>query len=90
MDIEEPTTQTHLLSDQLKYEIIFCHQQGAKNKTIARDLGEKYQRPSLSHQTVKFIIDKFDQTGKVDNDWSDKGRPPDWSPSVPRGQCKAS
>ena len=76
MDIEDTTTQNHLLPDQIKWEIIFCYQQGTSNRQIAQTLGQKHNRPSLCHKTVKLVIDKFEQTGGVNNAWSDKGRPP--------------
>ena len=75
MDIEDQPSPTHLLPDRVKWEIVFCHQRGDTNKNIARTLGVKHKRSGLCHQTVKSIIDKFTETGTIDNNWSKTGRP---------------
>jgi len=40
---------------------------------IARELGHAYDRPSLTHKQVKFIWDKYEENGDVNNKWNLEG-----------------
>jgi len=70
MEVED-----HLLAPQIKWMIIHYKLQGESNKATARIVGERYQRPSLSHQTVKAIWAKYQRTKGVENEWNWNGRP---------------
>jgi len=70
MEIED-----HLLSDQVKWMIVHYKNQGYGNKETARIVGELYNRPTLSHQTVKTIWVKYQKNNDVTNKWNLKGRP---------------
>ena len=45
------------------------------NKKTAEEVGRLYNRPTLSHTTVKSIWEKYQQNGTVQNHWNTKGRP---------------
>ena len=67
MDIEaEDTNQSHLLSDRVKWNIVFHKQKGDSNTDTAKKVAQECQ---------KRIWDKFLQTGNVSNNWSDIERP---------------
>lgn len=67
--------QGHLLSEQVKWMIVHYKNQGHSNKATAREVGRLYDRPTLSHQTIKAIWEKYLNTGDVQNEWSSEGRP---------------
>ena len=75
MDIEEQPNESRLLSEELKWDIVFSKQQGLSNKSIAKKLGAKYDRPTLSHQAVKKVVEKHANNRNVENNWSFDGRP---------------
>lgn len=77
MEIEElgPNQQNHLLSDQIKWNIVFYKELGYSNKETARMVGISYNRPTLSHQTVKSVWTKYHDNGDVENQWNEAGRP---------------
>lgn len=83
MEIEEPQ---HLLSEELKWAIIFYKQPQLhnlpflSNREIARIVGNLYNRPTLTHQQVKYIFDKYSERGSVENFWNQDGRPKVLSP----------
>ena len=70
MEIEKPQ---HLLPEQIKWAIVFYKEPEIhrlpkfSNREIARLLGQLFNRPTLSHQQVKFIYDKYLETKGVDN-----------------------
>jgi len=72
---EEKQAYDHLLSDQIKWSIVDHKLQGHSNKQTALIVGERYNRPTLSHKTVKSIWEKYEAMETVENQWSDKGRP---------------
>lgn len=67
--------EEHFLSTQIKWMIIHYKKMQLSNKETAKLVGQIYDRPTLSHQTVKAIWNKFHQTGNVENQWNPKGRP---------------
>ena len=74
--IEELKTDSpHFLSEQIKWMIIHYKTKGHSNKQTACLVGKEYNRPSLSHQTVKTIWNKYLKTNGVDHQWSELGRP---------------
>jgi len=78
MEIEEESKNdqiSHLLSIETKWIIIHYKKLGFSNKETARVVGEACNRPTLSHQTVKSIWNKYHETGAVDNNWNEMGRP---------------
>ena len=75
MEIEESKEASHLLSDGLKWKIIFLKQQGLSDRETARNVANEYHRPTLSHKQVKYVWTKFQNTQGVTNNWSDQGRP---------------
>ena len=66
---------SHLLSDQVKWMIVHYKIQGKSNKETARIVAAQYNRPSLSHQTVKAVWAKFHDTQEVANLWARIGQP---------------
>ena len=68
-------THNHLLSDEIKWSIVLFKKQGQSNKAIARIIGLEFKRPSISHQTVKMVWDKYTKTQGVSNQWSRVGPP---------------
>ena len=54
--------QTHLLPEKVKWVIIFAKHDGSSNKTTAKKVGVGYNRPSLSHQTVESVWEKYLET----------------------------
>ena len=76
MEIEEEKeiNQPHLISDEIKWAIVFFKKNGHINKGTAKALTEFFGR-AISHQTVKRIWDNYQETGSVDNRWSSMGRP---------------
>jgi len=76
MEIEEEKSHPkHLLSDEMKWAIIFWKKEGLSNKAVAKKVGFDHNRPSLSHQTVKNTWNKYQETNQVDNNWSTQGAP---------------
>lgn len=71
----EEEKRPHLLPDEVKWSIICKKKQGLGNKAIAREVGASCGRPTLSHQTVKLIWEKYTETGQVGNNWNTEGRP---------------
>ena len=73
MEIEEEKeiNQPHLISDEIKWVIVFFKKNEHTNKGTAKVLTEFFGR-AISHQTVKRIWDNYQETGSVDNrSWED-------------------
>lgn len=82
MEIEESKVQPveeeqegHLLSDEAKWFIVHYKKQNMSNKQTAFIVGEECHRLSISHQTVKSVWSKYQDTRTVNNFWNEKGRP---------------
>ena len=72
---EEKTTPSHLLSDEIKYKIIFYKKEGSlSNKDIDKLILAEFGR-KLGHSTVQNVWKKFLETEQVSNQWSTMGRP---------------
>jgi hypothetical protein len=65
----------HLLPEQTKWMIVHYKKKDYSNKETARKVGAKYERLTLSHQTVKAVWKKYLETNKVENQWNREGRP---------------
>ena len=73
MEIEEE--KSHLLSEEMKWRIVHYKKDGLGDRATARVVGEEYNRPSLSHQEVKKIWQKYQETRSVENFWNENGCP---------------
>jgi transposase len=69
------SNRSHFVTDEQKWAIVFSKQKNHSNKAVAKEIFEKYGR-KISHQTVKNIWSRYQETGKVENLWSHVGRPP--------------
>lgn len=77
MEIEEQKVNNphpHLLSDALKYYIIFLKMNNESNKSVSRETHQKFGR-SVHPSTVQRIWEKYQQTQSITNNWSSQGRP---------------
>ena len=76
MEIEEEKepTQPHLIPEEIMWSIIFLKKSNLSHKAIARGITQTYNR-SISHQTVKRIWIKYEETGNVASCWNIDGRP---------------
>jgi len=76
MEIEQSDDQEqhHLLSDELKYNIIFLKRTGLNNNAIAKAIHETHGR-CVHPSTVKRICEKFYKTQDISNLWNPEGRP---------------
>lgn len=76
----EEAGDTYPLPDRVKWAIITQKKMHASNKKkvsnrkIAREVGEMFERPTLSHTTIAEVWDKFSRTGDVAPEWSHVGR----------------
>jgi hypothetical protein len=68
-------TEVHLLSSDIKIEIIVLKRQDLSNKEVARRCRQLFNRPTISHQTVRYVWEKYQNSGEIGNQWSDHGRP---------------
>src|SRR4051794_39719788 len=76
MEIEEnKNEQTHLLSEEAKWSIVFYKKAGLGNRETARRVALEHNRPMISHQQGKFIWEKYTKDNQVTNLWNKEGRP---------------
>lgn len=61
----------YFIDDEVKWSIIHYKKEGHSNKKTAQMVAEKFQRSTLSHQTVKAIWEKYKSTGNVNNNWKE-------------------
>lgn len=75
MEIEESKEPTpHLLSEEIKWAIVYLKKQEFSNKEVGRMISVQFERP-IKHQTVKRIWTLYEETGHVSNRWNTEGRP---------------
>lgn len=72
---EEKEPQPHLLSVEIKHAIVNAKKRGLSNTAAAKEVAGLYDRPSLSHKTVKDVYNKYLTNGDVENQWNMLGRP---------------
>lgn len=75
MEIEQPGQQPHLLSEEIKYNIIFLKRDGLTNSAVAREILARHGR-KVHSATVKRVWERYQRTGDVANAWNEEGRPP--------------
>ncbi|KAL4467285.1 hypothetical protein ABPG72_016879 [Tetrahymena utriculariae] len=76
MEIEEEKyNQSHLLCDEIKWDIVHGKKEGKSDRQTAKEVGERFNRTSINHKQVSKIWEKYQQFGNVDNRWSSDGRP---------------
>ncbi|KAL4500727.1 hypothetical protein ABPG72_019961 [Tetrahymena utriculariae] len=75
MEIENEGTKSksHLISDDIKYAVVSYKKDGNSNKQIVRQIGENYGR-NIHPSTITNLLNKYSNTGNVDNQWSHQGR----------------
>ena len=74
MEIEEhKSEQPHLIPEEIKYSIIFLKRQGMCNADIARKIYAEFDR-KIHPASVANILEKYERTGNVANQWSYQGR----------------
>ena len=72
MEIEDNTP--HLLDEGIKKCIINLKNKGLKNSAVAREAAYLCSRPTLSHQTVKNLWEKYQENENTKNQWNEEGR----------------
>jgi len=59
IELEYDSQEPHLLSEQVKWMVVHYKNLNWSNKKTAEEVGRLYNRPTLSHTTVKSIWEKI-------------------------------
>jgi len=65
----------HLLSEQIRVEIVALARQGLSYRAIARIIGQRFNRPSITHGTVSYVWNNYLRFQNLQNHWNLYGRP---------------